>query len=36
MSNAKLQVLTPRNSQLIIIDHQPRWPSASSRWTARR
>ncbi|MFJ5381615.1 hydrolase, partial [Cupriavidus sp. CER94] len=23
MSNAKLQVLTPRNSQLIIIDHQP-------------
>ncbi|CAN7677571.1 putative hydrolase YcaC [compost metagenome] len=23
MSNAKLQVLTPHNSQLIIIDHQP-------------
>ncbi len=23
MSNAKLEVLTPRNSQLIIIDHQP-------------
>lgn len=23
MSNAKLEVLTPHNSQLIIIDHQP-------------
>ena len=23
MSNAKLEVLTPENSQLIIIDHQP-------------
>ena len=23
MNNAKLEVLTPQNSQLIIIDHQP-------------
>ena len=23
MSNPKLEVLTPQNSQLIIIDHQP-------------
>ncbi len=35
MTNPKLEVLTPQNSQLIFIDHQPQMASGCSRWTAR-
>ena len=37
MTNPKLEVLTPQNSQLLFNDHQPQMArSACSRSTARR